>query len=335
MVVASLALAFAGLATFTLLFSRAVEARYPVVGALVDVGPGALHVVETAPRGPERGAVLLTHGASGNFADLHVALAESLATLGFRVFAIDRPGHGWSDRLGPRREAASPRVQAQWLRLALQKRGVESAIVVSHSLSGVLGLAMALDAPAFTRGLVLLAPVAYPWQGGVSWYYGIAASPLMGGAFRWLLAPLLGLATLNKALVATFAPNAVPRDYAERTRVSLVLRPWQFLANAEDFVDLCNHAATLSPRYGEIARPTAIIMGEFDTLVSRSMHAERCAHEIAGATLCIMKGIGHSPHFADPGAVVAEIVEVDRRAGISSPVEREGEPFKAAKDASL
>ena len=150
-----------------------------------------------------------------------------------------------------------------------------------------------------------------------------------------LLAPLLGLATLNKALVATFAPNAVPRDYAERTRVSLVLRPWQFLANAEDFVDLCNHAATLSPRYGEIARPTAIIMGEFDTLVSRSMHAERCAHEIAGATLCIMKGIGHSPHFADPGAVVAEIVEVDRRAGISSPVEREGEPFKAAKDASL
>jgi hypothetical protein len=46
------------------------------VGHLVDVGGGAIPLVETPPHGSERGAALLVHGASGNFADLNVALAE-------------------------------------------------------------------------------------------------------------------------------------------------------------------------------------------------------------------------------------------------------------------
>ena len=84
------ALALSPLA-FTLVFRRAVEARYPPVGHRVDVGGGRLHVVETPPRGRPRGAALLVHGASGNFADPHVALAERLADEGFRVFSRRPP----------------------------------------------------------------------------------------------------------------------------------------------------------------------------------------------------------------------------------------------------
>src|ERR1700684_3149910 len=112
----------AGLGAYAFALSRRYEALYPVKGDLVDVGPGAVHVVETPARGEQRGAVLLVHGASGNFADLHEALAAPLAAQGFRVFSVDRPGHGWSDRLGVRSLASSPERQADWLRAALQAR---------------------------------------------------------------------------------------------------------------------------------------------------------------------------------------------------------------------
>lgn len=298
---------------FTLWLSRDVERRFPVVGHLVDLGPGKLHVVETAPRAPERGVVALIHGASGNFADPHVALAERLAAEGFRVFAVDRPGHGWSDRIAGR-AAASPSLQAARIVQALEALGVAQAIVVVHSLAGVLGLTMALEAPAFTRALVLLAPVSHPWKGGVSWYYTAATLPGLGALFRWLIAPLAGLAVMKIALVEVFAPNAVPPDYIRRTRLPLLLRPQQFKANAEDFVVLCEAARALAPRYGEVTAPTAIVMGAEDSLVSADIHARSLERDIPGAILRLLPGIGHSPHFTAPEAVVAAIVEAARAA---------------------
>jgi pimeloyl-ACP methyl ester carboxylesterase len=299
-------------------FCRAVERRFPPVGHWVDLGSGRMHVVETPPEGAERGVVLLAHGASGNFADPHAALSGRLARAGFRVYAVDRPGHGYSDRFAGR-AAASPRLQAAFVRQALQALGAERAIVVVHSLSSVMGLAMALEAPEFTRGLVLLAPVSHPWTTGVSWYYTAATRPILGALFRWLVVPLAGRASLSGALREVFAPNAVPDDYVARTRLPLLFRPSQFLANAEDFVALCAEAAALSPRYHEIAVPTAIVMGEEDTLVSRDIHARSCARDIPGATLALLPGIGHSPHFAAPDEVVAAILEVERRASRPAP----------------
>jgi pimeloyl-ACP methyl ester carboxylesterase len=303
---------------FTFALSRRLEARYPPVGQRIALEGGRLHVVETAPAGAAGAAVVLIHGGSGNFADPHVALAEPLSALGFRVFAVDRPGHGYSDRLGGR-AAASPRRQTQFIREALERCGVREAIVVVHSLSGVLGLAMALDAPRFTRGLVLLAPVSHPWKGGVTWYYTVSAAPILGALFRWLIVPLAGLATMRGAVREVFAPNPVPPNYIDRTRLPLLFRPWQFLANAEDFVDL--HAATvaLSPRYAEISAPTAIVMGAADALVSADIHARRCARDIPCATLRLLDGVGHSPHFSAPEAVIEAVLEVERRAAAATP----------------
>ena len=298
---------------FTLIFSRVVEALYPPVGARVEVSGGRLHIVETPAIGAFRATALLVHGGSGNFADPHVALAEPLARAGFRVLSADRPGHGWSDRVGGR-DAASPRAQAAALRAAAEALGVAHAVVVVHSLAGVTGLAMALDAPEFTRGLVLLAPVSHPWPGGVSWYYTAAVRPLLGALFRWLVVAPVGLFLMRDGLREVFAPDPPPADYARRTRLALLFRPWQFLANAEDFVAL--HAATeaLSPRYRDIVSPTVVVMGERDGLVSADIHARRLAREIPGARLRMLEGVGHSPHFSAPDAVVAAVCEADEMA---------------------
>ena len=164
---------------------------------------------------------------------MFVALAERLTSRGFRVRGIDRPSHGWSDRIG-RPAAASPALQADALRRAAEKLGVAKAVVAAHSLGAVAGLAMALDHPEFVRALVLIAPVSHPWPGGVAWYYTVDAHPLFGPPFRRLLTPPIGMAWIGSAVASVFAPNPAPSEFIEGTRLPLVLRPLHFRANCED-----------------------------------------------------------------------------------------------------
>ena len=292
---------FAAIVMSAQVFSRRIEARHPPAGDLVDVGPCRIHCVETPASGRERGVVLLVHGASGNFADLNEALGARLSAIGFRVVSVDRPGHGWSERLAPRREATSPERQADWIREALVRRGVKDAVVVVHSLAGVLGLSMALNAPKFTRGLVLIAPVSHPWGGGVTWYYNVAAAPIVGPLFNWLIVPWAAHVYLRWGVRSVFAPQPTPQDYAERTRLKLLLRPWHFRANAEDVVDIEAHVNRLHAHYSEIGVPTAVVTGDHDGVVYTHIHSFGCARDILGATLTTLEGVGHSPHYAEPG----------------------------------
>lgn len=304
---------------FTHWQARRFEARFPPVGDIVQASACAVHIVERPAIGPERGVVLLVHGASGNHADMMVALGAKLAAQGFRTIAVDRPGHGWSPRRG-RRGLSSPARQAAVIRAALAGRGVTQAIVVAHSWAGVLGLAMALDAPSFTRALVLLAPVSHPWPGGVGWYYALTATPGLGWLFRHLVVVPAGLMTMQSGVRAVFAPNPPPPHYSETTKLPLLLRPRQFLANAEDVVDLKPFVEALAPLYGRIAAPTAIVTGDCDGVVYTHIHALGCARDIPGARLTTLEGVGHSPHHSAPDRVVAAVLDVERRA-------RAGEAF--------
>jgi pimeloyl-ACP methyl ester carboxylesterase len=313
LIFAAVALVVLGLAAFTLLRARAVEARFPPRGELVALEGGSIHLRESPAIGAERGAILLLHGASGNHADMLNALGEPLAARGFRAIAVDRPGHGWSSRFFGRK-ASSPQIQAELIRAALARKGVNRAIVVGHSLAGIVALAMTLDAPHFVRGLVLLSPVSHPWPGGVAPYYRLAANPLVGGLFRRLIVLPIGQRVLPAGAAGVFAPNRAPAGYAEATGLALVLRPAQYKANAQDVVDAEANVAALCPRYGEIRTPTTIVTGDRDGVVYAHIHSAGCARDIAGAVLTTLEGVGHSPHYSDPDAVIAAILDVVERA---------------------
>lgn len=294
-------------AVTTAIAAWVIEARHPPNGRFVETGGGRLHLVDLSP--PDRapaGTVLLLHGASGSSGDPVAALGRRLAER-YRVLAVDRPGHGWSDRIGGA-DAASPARQASIIQEALARLDVERAIVVGHSWSGALATAMALDHPERVAGLVLLAPVSHPWPGGgIAWYYNPTTAPVLGTLISHVLATPLGLFALKPAAAAVFSPQEPPPDYIEAARASLVLRPRTFQANAEDVAGLHAFVTGQSRRYGAIRAPTVIISGEADRIVWTSLHSRALEREIPNARLVVLPGVGHMVHFAAPERIASEI----------------------------
>src|SRR5687767_948824 len=111
-------------AALTWVIGLIIEARYPPTGRFVSVEGGRLHVIEAGPAEP-LGTVVLLHGASGNAADPMLALGHKLSER-YRVLAVDRPGHGWSDRIAGQ-AAAAPARQAAIIAEALRALGVRRA----------------------------------------------------------------------------------------------------------------------------------------------------------------------------------------------------------------
>lgn len=299
----------------TAAMAREAERRFPADGRFVAVEGGRLHVIETGTPGDGPGgaaehtpAIVLLHGASANARELSSTLGTALAR-SYRVLAFDRPGHGWSDRPGGR-AAASPASQSALIRQALDRLGVKRAVVVAHSLAGAVAARMALDDPSLVRGLVLLGAVTHEWPGGVTWYYTPASSSWAGWLFNRAVAAPVGALMLDGAVREVFAPDPAPADYAARSGVRLVLRPSEFLANAQDVVDLIHGVREQQHRYGELAIPVSVIHGLSDGTVSPDLHARAFARQVEGSRLVLLPGGGHMPHHAARDVVLDEIEAV-------------------------
>ncbi|MHB2165477.1 alpha/beta fold hydrolase [Alsobacter sp. R-9] len=288
-----------------------IESKHPPLGRRVPVDGGQLHVMEAGPTDTDAPTILLIHGASGNAAEMMLALGEPLGRR-LRVLAVDRPGHGWSDRPGGREDAA-PERQARLIRQAAEAAGAKRVVVVAHSLAGVVGTRLALDHADFVEGLVLVSPVTHPWPGGIAWYYTVAALPVVGTVFTQTLAPLAGWLLLDSGVRGSFAPQSPVGGYAEKAGIPLVLRPSQFRANAQDVAALLGHVEAQYREYDRIRVPTVAVHGEKDTVTSHVLHSEAIARQVPGAGLVLLPDVGHMPHHVETDVVVGAVDDVLQR----------------------
>jgi pimeloyl-ACP methyl ester carboxylesterase len=280
----------------------ALQRIYPQRGSSIDVAGALLNVVDLGPRDAAGPPVVMIHGASSNL--------ESMRPLGdlfakhHRVILIDRPGHGWSTR--DDLENSTPAMQARMIDEALEKLGAGGAIVVVHSLAGALGALLALDYPRRVAGLVMLAPVAYPWPGGVGWYNKVVTMPAIGPLLAYTISVPLGLIVSEPGARSVFAPQTMPAGFVKDSATLLLVRPRELLANSWDLVTLKAAVAEQAPRYGNIKAPVVVITGDADTTVSPNIHSRRLAATAPNAKLIVLPGVGHMVQYAAPELVVRE-----------------------------
>jgi pimeloyl-ACP methyl ester carboxylesterase len=140
----------------------------------VNVEKTRLRYVE-AGTGP---AVVLIHGNAGSVDDFDF---NSLGLLcrDHTVIAVDRPGHGKSDRPDG---AATLGYQTHMLHEALSQLGVTCPVLVGHSWGGSLALDYAVEYPKDLSAIILLAPAAYSDGGPDQFMRAVLKTPLIGDA---------------------------------------------------------------------------------------------------------------------------------------------------------
>jgi pimeloyl-ACP methyl ester carboxylesterase len=230
----------------------------------------------------------------------------------YRVIAIDRPGHGWSDRK-PGLCEAEPARQAALVAGALRQLGVRNAVIVGHSWSGTIVPHFALDHTDVAGAIVVLSGITTPWPGGyIGWYRRLIESWASWLWFRTLAVPiLLVLRPLMKK--KTFWPQQPPEGIVTKGFIPLAFRPRAYEVNMQDFAVMYRAVKRQCARYKDIRVPTLVIAGDADEIVWTDLHSRAFARAVPGADLLLMPGIGHMPQYANQKTVLAAIEALAER----------------------
>jgi pimeloyl-ACP methyl ester carboxylesterase len=281
--------------------ARKAERDNPPAGCFLDIEGVRLHYLDRGEGPP----LLLLHGNGAMVQDFVISgILERLARH-YRVIAVDRPGFGHTNR--PRSRIWTPAAQAELVRKALVRLGIERAVVVGHSWGTLVALALALDHPADVRSLVLLSGYYFPIPRADVLAFWPSAVPVIGDALNHTVTPLLGRALRSWVFHKLFAPAAVPARFEAEFPIGLALRPSQIKASAEDTIAMLPAAAGLASRYGELAMPVAIVAGTGDRIVDTAHQSGHLDEALQRSALLLLPGVGHMIHHTAPEQVVAAI----------------------------
>jgi pimeloyl-ACP methyl ester carboxylesterase len=288
--------------------TKQAEADNPPQGRFVEVDGVRLHYIEKG-EGP---TLVLLHGNGVLANDFEHSGLLDRAAEHYRVIAFDRPGFGYSER--PRSKVWTPQAQARLLRHALQELDVESAIVLGHSWGTLVALSMALEAPDYVRGLVLLSGYYYPSLRLDSPLASGPAIPVVGDLMRYTVSPLLTRMMWRPLTKRVFAPMPVP-DAFHAMPPWMALRPSQLRASAAESAMMVPAAMSLAKRYPELKVPAVIVAGTRDKIVDVGHNAERLNERIPDSELQLQPGVGHMTHYAHPEQVLAAVDSIASRVG--------------------
>lgn len=274
------------------------RAATPEPDTMITVEGVALHFTRLGAGPP----VVLVHGASGNLADMTFRLAPALAGR-HEVVAFDRPGLGRSDL--PPGGGVSIGRQAELMRAALARMGIDRYVLVGHSYGGSVALAWAVEAPQSVEALLLISAPSQTWEGGLGLTTDLLANPVTGPLLAQGVGHLAPRGLVERAVTGVFAPQAVPPGYLAHLDPDSLVRPAVLHENARQLNALKEELRPLIPRYPDLAMPVELVHGEADATVGLAIHSARLVRQIPQARLTALPGVGHMPHQVATDAVVA------------------------------
>lgn len=270
---------------------RETVIAYPVTGAGVTT-----RVVES---GSGDNVLVCLHGA-GSRADRFVPVMPGLVAEGFRVLAIDFPGHG----LAEKRDDIdyTGKGFADVIAGVLDSLGLSKVTFLGTSLGGHVAAAIAVQRPDLVAGLVLIGSV------GVSDFPQEFHTPpevLSDGSVEGVRRKLTFLVSDPEMVTDAWVREESMINSSTGAKQAL-LKVSQWLD--EDCNDFRQDAelATLLP-----GLPVLLVWGADDKWTPPSMGVE-AQKNLPGALLELMPGCGHAPYFENPDL----FVELIRKHGV-------------------
>jgi pimeloyl-ACP methyl ester carboxylesterase len=309
------------------------QSRVPTVATPTDVKPGSITCedvaypfpvsylpltlygqdvriafMDVAPLGQPNGhTVVLFHG--NNFAGFYFGpVIEALRKEGFRVITPDQIGYGRSSK---------PIIpynfhdMARNTRLILQSVKVDKAMIVGHSMGGMLAARFATQFPDVTERLVLYNPIGLvdgrydrPWDSTDEVYKRTLASGYPG-----IRASIMRYVAHN--------PAAWTPEFETYTRIRYawtLSADWPRLAMVQTLINQVQYLDPVVDDWAHIKAPTLVFGGAEDSLPgSAALFKERMkfvADTIpnGNARLQLLPGLGHVPHMEAPERTLPPLV---------------------------
>ncbi|MEU1535286.1 alpha/beta fold hydrolase [Streptomyces fagopyri] len=247
---------------------------------------GDMHVCQDGPR--DAPTLLLIHGSASSSRSWDPLVP--LLTGSHRVIRIDLLGHGRSAKPTDRSYALPD--QARRVGLALDRLGVEHAVVAGHSSGGVAATALAEQRPDRVTALALINT---------------------GPSLDALIAPqaAIGLSQWppTDEQLRTFANSAfsragfhIPEELLDDVRCMTHHTFTRTMQATHDYLK----QRTLPARLTILGKPLLVIFGEDDRRWRSSSAADYRA--VPGAKVTLLPGLGHSPILEDPARTAARLL---------------------------
>jgi pimeloyl-ACP methyl ester carboxylesterase len=240
-----------------------------------------LHTREDGPR--DAPALLLIHGTAASLRSWDPMVP--LLTGSHRVIRVDLPGCGHS---APAADYAIPQ-QAGQVAAALDRLGVEQAVVVGHSSGGLVTTALAEVRPDLVTALALIntGPAMSAYTAPELTLDPALWPDLTDGQLRELLSP------------AFRTGFEIPQALVDEAR-SMDLRTFAATSQAgRAYLD----ERVLPERLAALGKPLLVVFGEDDRRWRSSSAAQYRA--VPGAAVELLPGSGHSPNVEDPQRTAA------------------------------
>jgi pimeloyl-ACP methyl ester carboxylesterase len=264
--------------------------------------------MDVAPSAAANGhTVVLFHG--NNFAGFYFGgPIDALRKEGFRVIVPDQIGYGRSSK------PIIPYNFNDWARntkLVLDSLKIEKAMIVGHSMGGMLAARFATQYPTVTERLVLYNPIGLvdprydrPWGSPDEAYKQNLAS-----TYQSVRAAIMRYVAHN--------PAAYNDEFEKYTRVRYawtLSADWPRLAMVQSLISGVQYHDQVAYDWAHIKAPTLVFGGAEDSLPGSSAIFKERMKYIAdtipngNARLLLIPGLGHVAHMESPEKTLPPLV---------------------------
>jgi pimeloyl-ACP methyl ester carboxylesterase len=215
-----------------------------------------------------------------------------------RVFAIDLPPFGYSQRRGPYS-------LARWTTLArgfIRREHLDRPVVVGHSL----GAAVAVSLASAASGIVLLDGDALPGGGGPAWLTALLVPPWFTSAYR--------IVTGSDFVFQRVLRDALgPRYRIDRALIDEFQRPFRLPGTAAAFKAMLRYGiqGVSGQALRAVRTPSLVLWGADDSVDSAA--AGRRTAALLRSRFEAIPGAGHLSMLVAPAAVARAVDEFAAR----------------------